>query len=226
MAIQLISSLNPPQEEKPREKILHYGAESLNDVELLSVILGTGYEGMKVKELARYLLANFGTHGLFQFRDFSKFQENTGLPFVKSCVLIAISEVMRRIQRRDDVKIKSSEQFYEYIKDDFKKNTFEQLRIVCVDTQRRVLFNGLVAQGEFNTLSVTLSAILHHPIRLNVKNFYLAHNHPLGIKKSSREDIAFTLQIREESKKFGLSFDDHIIIGEDGFCSFSLKGVL
>ena len=225
MPIQLISISDLPEQQKPREKIMLHGVESLNDDELLSVILGTGHKNRKVKELSKYLLSKFGVKALFEFRSLEDIQKGTGLPFVKSCILLAIGEYISRINSKDKVKIKSSDQFYHYVKDDFK-NTFEQLRIVCVDPQRRVLYKGLVAQGESNLLSVTLSAVLYHPIRLNTKHFYLAHNHPQGSEQPSEEDIQFTLQIKEESKKFGLSFDDHIIVGENDYYSFSLKGIL
>ncbi len=227
MAIKLISFSEHPEKQKPREKIESYGAESLNDSELLSVIFGTGYKNMNVGDLSKMLISEFGTRGLFQFTTLEEIQDNTGLPLVKSCTILAIGEYFRRINKRDNTKIKSSEQFYEYIKDDFKKRTtFEQLRIICLDSQRRVLYSGLVAQGESNVLSVTIASILYNPIRLNAKNFYLAHNHPHGIKEPSEDDVNFTVQIKEEACKFGLFFDDHIIIGEDGFYSFSLKGLL
>ncbi len=226
MSIKLIPFSDIQKEEKPREKIMLYGSESLNDAELLSVILGTGYKDMNVKELSGYLLSEFGSRGLFQFNKLEDVQSSTGLPFVKSCILLAIGEYINRFNKKDDVRIKSSEQFYEYIKDDFKKSTFEQLRIVCLDDQRRVLYSGLIAQGRGNSLSVALSDVLHHPIRLNIRSFYLAHNHPRGIARPSKEDIGFTLKIKEAAKKFGLSFDDHIIVGKNGFYSFSLKGIL
>ena len=226
MSIKFADSPKAEEEIKPREKIALYGIESLNDAELLSVILGTGYKDKGVEELSEYLLSEFGVKGLFQFRTIDEIKSKTGLPFVKSCVLLAIGEYIIRLGRKDGAKIKSSQQFYDYIKDDFNKIFFEQLRIVCLDSQRRALFSGLVAQGESNVLSVTLSSVLYHPIRLNSKNFYLAHNHPRGVARPSEEDISFTLKLKEESKKFGLSFDDHIIIGDGGFYSFSLKGIL
>ena len=212
--------------KKPREKIQVCGIESLNDAELLSVILGTGYGGMNVQRLSGHLLSEFGTRGLFQFQSLSELQQSTGLPHVKSCMLLSIGEYFRRLHRRDDVKIKSSEQLYEYIKNDFRKTTFEQLRIVCLDPQRRVLYSGLVAQGEPDRLSVTLASVLHHPIRLNARHFCLAHNHPNGTSRPSRQDIEFTLQLKEACKRFGLSFDDHLVIGEKGYYSFSLKGLI
>lgn len=209
---------------RPREKIGRFGIESLNDSELISVILGTGYKGMDVKELSNHLLSEFGSRGIFQFGSLDQIREETGLPFVKSCLLLAVGEYYRRLSRKDSVKIKSSEQFFEYIKGDFGKTTYEQLRIVCLDSQRRSLYSGLIAQGEPNGLSVSLASVLYHPIRLNARHFYLAHNHPKGFSDPSEDDKGFTAQILEESIKFGLSFDDHIIIGEEGFYSFSLKG--
>ena len=205
---------------------MDYGIESLNDSELLSAFLGTGYKGLNVSQLSKHLLAEFGTRGLFQFQNLEDFQDATGLPFVKSCQLLAMGEYFRRLQRKDDTCLKSSEQFYEYIKEDFKRSTFEQLRITCLDPQRRVLYSGLIAQGSGNKLSVTLASVLHHPIRLNATSFYLAHNHPNGDLKPSKEDIAFTLQVKKAVHEFGLKFEDHLIIGSEGFFSFGLKGII
>ncbi len=226
MALTLVQSQSEQEHKKPREKIQAYGVESLNDAELLSAFLGTGYRDLSVEQLSKFLLAEFGTRGLLQFKSLEDFQEATGLPLVKSCQILAISEYFRRLQHRDDTCLKSSEQFFEYIKDDFKRSSFEQLRITCVDPQRRVLFTGLIAQGSSNKLSVTLASVLHHPIRLNAHAFYLAHNHPEGDVKPSKEDIDFSLQLKNETQKFGLNFEDHLIIGTDGFFSFSLEGVI
>ena len=226
MALELIDSSSMEEEKKPREKIQHYNVEALDDHELLSVVLGTGYGGLNVEQLSKHLMSEFGLRGLFQFKDLGDFQENTGLPLVKSCKLLAVGEYFRRLKKKDHTPLKSSEAFYDYIRDDFKRSSFEQLRITCLDPQRRVLFSGLVAQGRSNKLSVTLACVLHHPIRLNAKHFYLAHNHSEGIITPSEQDIAFTLQVKEAAQNFGLHFDDHLIVGEDGFYSFSLKGIL
>lgn len=226
MALKLVHSSKLEEKKQPREKIQAYGIENLNDSELLSAFLGTGYKDLNVEQLSKHLLGEFGTRGLFQFQSLEDFQQSTGLPFVKSCQLLAMGEYFRRLQRKDDTCLKSSEQFYEYVREDFKRSAFEQLRITCLDPQRRVLFTGLIAQGSANNVSVTLASILHHPIRLNAHAFYLAHNHPKGELKPSQEDIAFTLRIKKEAHKFGLLFEDHLIVGAEGFYSFALKGLI
>lgn len=226
MSLKIISDPHFTEKKKPREKILEYGIESLDDSELLASIFGTGYRGLDVIALSKHLLSDYGNKGILQFNDLKKIQSETGLPLVKSCQILAISEYFRRVYRKDDVCIKSSEQLYEYLKNDLIKLSYERLVIVCTDNQRRVLYSGIVAQGESNTLQVSLASVFHHPIRLNIKHFFLAHNHPQGACKASKDDIDFTACIKGESEKFGLSFDDHIIIGEDGFYSFALKGFL
>ena len=226
MSPKLISIKNKSIKKQPREKIIEYGIESLNDDELISVILGTGYKSMNVNQLSKYLLTEFGVRGLLEFKDLLHFQSQSGLPLVKSCVLLAMGEYIRRLQKKDHTQIKSSEQLYRYIKEDFKNLTIEQLRIVCVDSQRRILFSGLIAQGKANALVVDLSEVFHHPIRLNCKHFYLIHNHPQGRFNPSKEDIQFTLEIKKQAHIFGLEFDDHLVLGEDGFYSFSLAGTL
>lgn len=226
MAIKISNKKSSFEKLQPREKLEKFGLDALDDSELLSLIFGTGYWGLSVSELSKHLLAEFGTKGLFQFESLENFRNETGLPPVKSFQILAISEIYRRIKQKDLVQIKSSQQLYDYLKDDFKKSVFEKLVVVCTDSQRRILYSGLLAQGESNKLSVSLASIFHHQIRLNCKNFYLAHNHPNWVSKPSKEDLEFTLAVKEESLKFGLSFDDHLIFGEDGFFSFSLNWVL
>jgi DNA repair protein RadC len=226
MSLQLLPFSEMPAEEKPREKLHIYGIDSLNDAELLSLIFGTGYKGMNVLELSNHLLAEFGAKGLLQFNQLSDVQDHTGLPLVKSSQLLAMAEYFRRVYKKDNTQIKSSEYLYDYVQDYFKNTTFEKLVIVCVDAQKRVLYSGVIAQGEPNMIQVSLASVFHHPIRYNAKHFFLAHNHPLGSSQASKEDIHFTLEIKKEAQKFGLSFDDHIIIGNDGFLSFALKRIL
>lgn len=223
--IQLSKEIKIP-ELLPREKLKTFGCDALLDHELLSIVLGTGYNGLSVGELSQQILGEFGTKGLFQFSSLEHLQEQTGLPPVKSMQILAIAEFFRRIQQRDNTKISSSEQLYEYLKPHLVNASIEKLWIVCTDSSRRVLFSGIIAAGDGNIIHVSLAQIFHHPIRFNCKNFFLAHNHPYGKAKASKQDIQLTLAIQEESKKLGLSFDDHIIVGENGFFSFALHGIL
>ncbi len=226
MALQIVSKTSSLVDLQPREKMIDHGVETLNDVELVSAILGMGTKKMNVKEMSLSLLSEFGRKGLLQFTSPQQVQEQTGLPPVKSCQIAAMAEYFRRVTRKDNTKIKSAHQLYEYLKDMMKKSSFEQLWIVCIDHQRRVLHSGLIAQGKPNTVHVTLSDLFHHPVRLNARNFYLAHSHPNGVCKPSREDRMFTLRVKEESLRYGLFLDDHIIVSPDDFYSFSLQGVL
>lgn len=225
MTIKVVDFEENTEELKPREKIEKYWIETLDDFELISVFFWTWYKWISVSELSKSLLYQFWTKWLMQFDDINKIQEETGLPFVKSCQILAIAEYYRRVNTRDNSKIKSSQQLYNYIKESFSWN-YEKLHIVCVDSQRRVLYSWVIAQWESNTLNISLAAVLHNPIKLNCKNFYLAHNHPNWICKPSQSDIEFTILIKEESKKYWLSLDDHLIIWEDWFYSFSLKNVI
>ncbi len=226
MSIELVASQFESKKFSPREKIVNSWIEYLDDIELLSVIFWTWYKNMNVRSLSQYLLNNFWMKWVFQFRSLKDIQESTGLPFVKSCLLLAIWEFIKRITNNDNSKIKSPEQLYAYIKDNYKKTNFEKLIIVCLDNQRRVLYSWAIAQWESNTLRVSLSSIFHHPFRLNSKNFYLIHNHPNWVSKASEDDICFSLKLKKECDKYWILFDDHIIIWNDGFYSFSLNWII
>ncbi len=226
MSLQLLRETPPPAFLMPREKMEQFGVDALSDAELLSVLLGTGYKGLGVADLSNHLLSRFGNRGLFQFRSLDQIRRETELPFVKSCLLLALSEMVRRLTLRDESQLKSPQQVYEYMRAECARSTFEKLYVICVDHQRRVLFCGPVAQGKPNTVQVSLAAVLHHPIRLNSQNIYLVHNHPRGEVRPSPEDLEFTRLVEREVRTFGITLDDHLILGEDAFFSFAQESLL
>ena len=72
-----------PTDEKPREKLLQFGAKSLSDAELLAIFLRTGVKGCHVVDLARRLLKNFGSISKIYQADQNEFCQHHGLGVAK-----------------------------------------------------------------------------------------------------------------------------------------------
>ena len=52
-----------PDQQKPREKLLQRGVDSLTDAEILAILLRTGIQGCNAVELAGKLLHKYGSLG-------------------------------------------------------------------------------------------------------------------------------------------------------------------
>ncbi len=90
-----------PEDERPREKFLKYGADKLNDTELLAILLRTGTKGKSAIEMAEEVLRSAG--GTFKGLAGKDIDEITKIPGVKNAKVITIAaalEISRRVSKQ------------------------------------------------------------------------------------------------------------------------------
>jgi DNA repair protein RadC len=90
-----------PEDERPREKLLKFGAEKLSDAELLAILLRTGVKGKSVLELAKEILEKSG--GSFKGLAGKDIEEIMSIPGIKKdkiTTLAAALEIARRISKQ------------------------------------------------------------------------------------------------------------------------------
>ena len=90
-----------PKIERPREKLLKYGADKLNDTELLAILLRTGTKGKSAIEMAEEILRSAG--GTFKGLAGKDIDEITKIPGVKNAKVITIAaalEISRRVSKQ------------------------------------------------------------------------------------------------------------------------------
>jgi DNA repair protein RadC len=218
-----------PPEERPRERLYHMGAGSLADAELLAIQLGTGVKGRSAVDLAREMLAEYGSLSGLAGRGVAELARIRGVGRVKAVRLAAVFEITRRLRSRNGggrVVLSSPEQVYARygpLMEDLKKEVF---RVALLDAQNGLLRDAVVSEG-------TLSASLVHPrevfkpaILESAASLILLHNHPSGDPTPSREDLRLTRQLVECSKLLDLRIHDHVIIGRERYISLAQRGVL
>ncbi len=81
-----------PIDERPREKLLKRGPQSLSDAELLAIFLRTGVKGKTAVDLARELLIEFGSLRALLEADVKRFCQSHGLGTAKFTLLQAVLE--------------------------------------------------------------------------------------------------------------------------------------
>lgn len=218
-----------PEEEKPREKAIMYGVESLSVSELLSILLRTGSKDFSVKDLSLKVLQQIGgIDGLRNLR-LSNLESVHGMGKVKSITLLAAIELGKRVQTPllpKMVQIKETCDVYDYYHSFFLEEVQEKFMVLFLDTKNhvlnhKVLFIGTANQSLVHPRDVFREAILHNAVKI-----LCIHNHPTGDVFPSVEDKNITKRIQNGGELIGITLLDHVILGNGTYYSFLERGEL
>lgn len=207
------------EEEKPYEKCARNGPSSLTEVELLSVILRTGSEGVSVIEMSRDLMDSFRSEGISGLCSATQTElmKVRGIGKVKAMQLVCIAELSRRIAKSvkgDSPCFRTSADVAEYYMEDFRHQRQELAVVVMLDTRGRLLGEEVISSGSVNNTVVTPREIFLRALESRAVSVILIHNHPSGDPNPSQEDILLTRQVKDAGDMIGIPLLDHIIIGD------------
>lgn len=210
-----------PNNEKPRERLKNYGASSLSNEELISIILRTGTKSLSVKDVSQNVLKE-----ITDLKDLTinKLAEIKGIGEVKAITLIASIELGKRLYNKEivkeKVKLTNVNTVYNLFKDYFKDLKQEQFLVIYLDTKKqlidyKVLFVGTIDQSTIHPREIFKNAYL-----MSASFIICVHNHPSGVSNPSNEDVVLTSKLLEISKLMLIPLLDHIIIGYNEYYSF------
>ncbi|MGB9856566.1 MAG: RadC family protein [Dictyoglomaceae bacterium] len=221
---------NLPENEKPRERLLHYGGQNLSDCELLAIILRTGSKNLSVLELAQKILSEFGSLKRLSEVGIGELIKYPGVGITKAIQIKASIELGKRIflDKREffQKSIQNPESAFLLFQEDFLNLSEEHLFCAYLNTKNRCLSKRLIAKGNLNVVYAQPREILRYALQENAVKLILAHNHPSGDLNPSEEDIIFTKRIIEAGKIIGLEILDHLIIGNGGYISLKEKNYI
>jgi len=217
-----------PSSERPRERLLHYGASSLSTAELLAIILRTGTTDENVVRVAQRLLASFGDLGGLARANAAELTAEKGVGPAKVTQIKAALELGRRLLAQspeERPQIRSPADTANLVMSEMSWLEQEHLRIMLLDTKNRVLGTPTVYVGSLNTSLIRVGELFREAIRANCASLIVLHNHPSGDPTPSPEDVAVTRQIAEAGKLLDIELLDHLIIGRQRFVSLKERGL-
>ena len=219
-----------PQNERPKEKLLTCGADSLSNSELLAIILKTGTKGENVLQLSGRLLSELeGLDGVLS-ASFNDITSIRGIKDGKASQILALSELFRRFRTlkamKKDVKINSPKDLADLLIGEMNDLTQEVLKVVLLSTKNIIIGTKDVFKGSLNTSIVHPREIFKQAIDKHSASIIICHNHPSGDPTPSKEDINITLRIKECGNILGIQLVDHIIIGNNKFVSLKERGLI
>ncbi len=216
---------NMPISERPREKMLTYGCQSLSNAELLAIILSTGTKERTAIDLASGIL-NMSSEGLRTLTNctIEELMQIKGVGLAKASQIIAAVELGKRIALTANVnnyKIKGPEDVSNLLMEEMRYLNKEIFNIILLNTKNNVIAIENISVGSLNASIVHPREVFNIAIRRSSSAIILAHNHPSGDPKPSTEDVNITKRLIEAGSIIGINVLDHIIIGDGIY--FSMK---
>ena len=219
-----------PINERPMEKLIRFGADSLSNAELLAVILRTGTRGENIISLSNRILSELdGLDGLLNLNieDISKIK---GVKNVKASQILAIVELFNRFKTlkatKEQLKITSPKDIGNLLMNEMSNLNQEVLKVVLLNTKNIVIGDKNIFKGTLNSSIVHPREIFREALKSGCANIIISHNHPSGDPTPSKEDINMTLRIKECSNIMGIGLLDHIIVGNNKYISLKEKGII
>ncbi len=218
-----------PAAERPREKLLQRGPESLSDAELLAIFLRTGTAGRNAIELGRDLLDQHG--GLRACLDLPPARLKTcrGLGTATTALLLAALELGRRYLLADLQRgsaLTNPEATRRFLQAQLRGYPHEVFACLFLDNRHRVIEYEALFRGTIDGASVHPREVVKAALGHNAAAVILAHNHPSGISEPSQADLHLTRRLREALGLVDIRVLDHLVIGDGEPVSFAERGLL
>lgn len=213
----------------PREKAAKYGISSLDDHELLALILKTGYADKSVFELSEDILekAN-GIENLCSF-DIEELTSIKGLGTAKAYEILAIIEIYKRLTKVEKVSeevMTSPKNIVSWIRFNIAFSNQEEFFVLYISTRGSIIKSEVLFKGTKTSSLVSVDEVIRRAVLLRADSLVVAHNHPSGNPQPSKEDIEITKRLSGCLKMMDLRLLDHIVVTRNDYFSFRSAGLL
>lgn len=220
---------NWPAAERPREKLLARGAAALSDAELLAIFLRTGLPGRSAVDLARDLLARFGSLRALLTASEADFCAVPGLGPAKFAQLQAVLEMARRHMgenlRREAI-FTDPAAVRGFLQSKLRDLPYEVFACLFLDNRHRLIDYAELFRGTVDGASVHPREVVKEALARGAVAIILAHNHPSGVAEPSAADRQITDRLRQALALVDIRVLDHFVVGDGETISFAERGLL
>lgn len=215
--------------DRPREKLERLGAAGLGDNELLALVIGSGSRERNALDLANDLLDDVGgMHGLTRVA-VGDLHRVTGIGRARAAQVLAAVELGRRTLTRGGggrPKLKSPSQLAAYLLPLYGAAAVEQFGVVMLDTKSHLIRVRIIAIGSLDSTVVHPREVFREATAASAAAIVIFHNHPSGDPTPSEDDLVLTHRMRNAGIVMGIDVVDHIILGDQRYCSLLEVGVI
>jgi len=218
-----------PEKERPRERLLQHGPQTLAEAELLGILLGKGTRKKTAVDLARELLGQYQSLQKLFSRSPSELMKVKGIGSAKAATLSAAFELVRRIQSQKEsfkVSFKRSADVaghYTPLMRDLRKEVF---KVILLNRANRLIKDVTISEGTLEASIVHPRDVFREALLEPAAGIILVHNHPSGNPSPSEEGLRITKQLIEAGRLLGIKVYDHIILAGESYRSLADEGLI
>jgi DNA repair protein RadC len=205
-----------PAHERPRERLLHNGAETLKTSELLAILLRTGSKGITAMDLGERLVQQFGSLDKLARAPLAELQKVKGIGRDKAIALksaFTLAQRMAQEIRQELPILDRPENIADLLREEARFYEVETFQILLLNTRRRLIRIEKISQGTLDTILVHPREVFKLAITANAAALVLVHNHPSGDPTPSEADIRVTRDLIRAGQLLKIEVLDHIILG-------------
>ena len=209
-------------EQRPREKALRYGLESLSDLELVALILQSGNKNRSVFEIASDVLKEGEGLSKLMSMHVNTLMQIQGIREVKALQLLASVELSKRVIRSKvyHASIMRPEDVIEWFEFEYGSLPQECFIALYLDTKSKLISHRVLFKGTLNESVVHPREVFKEAFLQNANSVLIAHNHPSGDCTPSKADFEVTYKMVHVAMTMGVNLIDHIIVGQNQYYSF------
>ena len=219
-----------PIEERPRERLIGFGASSLSNAELLAILLRTGTKQQSVLNLAKSVLKK--TDGVKHLNEISinELTEITGIGPSKAVQIIASIELGKRVsqslvlEKNEIQTVKTPEDCFNLLGNEMKYLKQEHFVVLSLDVKQKLIAKDTVFIGALDASLVHPREVFRMAVKRMAASIICVHNHPSGDVEPSLPDVMMTKQLMEASIMMDIPLQDHVIIGGNDYSSLRAHG--
>ncbi len=213
-------------DNRPLERLESLGTESLSNAELLAIILKTGTKGNNIIDISNQILSKHSIEKL-PHCSITELCLIKGIGRVKASQIKAVFELHKRILnfKNNSKKIISLSQIYKLLKPDLENKSQEHLITIFLNNNE-LISKKLITIGTSSNTLISQKDILSQALKENANALVIAHNHPSGDCRPSKEDLLATSRLKKSARALDIHLLDHMIFSKDNVYSFRQNNIL
>lgn len=205
-----------PGSERPRERLLAHGPDSLSKADLMAILLRTGTKGISAVHVAEQLLREFKTLDNLSRATVPQLRKIKGIGRDKAVTLVAafaLGRHMAKEARLESPTLDTPERVADLLREDNRAHQVEVFQVVLLNTRRKMIDVLKISDGTLDTLLIHAREVFKPAIALNAAAIILVHNHPSGDPTPSEADIKVTRDLIRAGQLLKIDVLDHVILG-------------
>lgn len=222
-------SIHDGHRERLKKRFSEHGLDTFSDVNVLELLLFFSIPRRDTNEVAHKLMNEFGSLDAVFRASARELQQVEGVGFNSALLITFVAQLIKKIEMSkvaDVKKIMNSKDAGNYFLPRFHNEPDEIMYLLCLNGKRGIISCTEMARGSVSSVDVNVRRVIETALKEKAVSIILAHNHPNGLLRVSKEDDYLTGNIYKALLPLGIKLEDHIIVANGEYVSFSDAGIM